>query len=365
MPTLAELLRGYGETALTLGTGAVAAPVGGAYGVYKNVTSPYYGTQEGINLANQEAEKAMNAMTYQPRGQEGQQNLQTLGQLFKESKLPPIIPEVAGFAPLLRKMPLSSKPTDIGAALEKRRVNDFDTLVKEYAKIADSKGGKTLNTDVARELSPEYVVNRTRSAEVHDPSSDFIKQLYSQKLAEPTPKGVSPTVLFTGGGAGAGKTSAIKTLGLDKDVEMTYDTNMATLDSSVKKIKQALDSGRNAKIVYTYRDPVEALTGGSLSRAVNMKKEYGSGRTVPLEEHMKNHMGSREVVGQLLEMYKDDPRVAIDVIDNSRGAGNQVLTTLDKIPQVTDNGLLSKLNKALEMEYASGRIPKDIYEGSK
>jgi len=32
--SLADLLRGYGETALTLGTGAVAAPLVGAYCVY-------------------------------------------------------------------------------------------------------------------------------------------------------------------------------------------------------------------------------------------------------------------------------------------------------------------------------------------
>jgi hypothetical protein len=112
MATLADLLRGYGETALTLGTGAIAAPLGGAYGVYKNVTSPYFGTQKGINLANKEAGKVMESMTYQPRGQKGQQNLQELNVLFNQSKLPPILPEMIGFAPLLRKMPLSSKSSD-------------------------------------------------------------------------------------------------------------------------------------------------------------------------------------------------------------------------------------------------------------
>jgi hypothetical protein len=96
-----------------------------------------------------------------------------------------------------------------------------------------------------------------------------------------------------------------------------------------------------------------------------MAEEFGSGRTVPMKEHARTHTGSREVAGQLQEMYANNPNVAIDVIDNSRGAGNQILTTLDKIPQASDNELLSKLNKALEMEYANKRIPKDIYEGSK
>jgi hypothetical protein len=253
----------------------------------------------------------------------------------------------------------------IGQRLQNRLDNEYDKLVLEYNALKDAKGGRVFNTDVARELSPEYLKNRTLSASVHEPASALIKRMYAERLAQPTPQGVSPTVLFTGGGTGAGKTSAIKNLGLDKDVEMIYDTNMNKLDSATKKIDQALDAGRNVKIVYTYRDPVEALTGGSLPRAVRMAEEFGSGRTVPMKEHARTHTGSREVAGQLQEMYANNPNVAIDVIDNSRGAGNQILTTLDKIPQTSDNELLSKLNKALEVEYANKRIPQDIYEGSK
>jgi len=362
--SLADLLRGYGETALTLGTGAVAAPLGGAYGVYKNVTSPYYGTQEGINFANQEAAKAMNAMTYMPRGQEGQQNLQALGQLFQESKLPPIIPEVVGFAPLLRKMPLSNKPTDIGAALEKRRVNEYQKLVQEYAKIKDSEGGKVLSTDIARELSPEYLVNRTRSAEVHEPSSTFTKQQYAERLSKPVLQGSS--VLFTGGGTGAGKTSSLAAFpDLRKTAEMIYDTNMNKLESAQDKIDQALKAGRKVDLVFTYRDPVEALVEGSLKRAMRMKEELGSGRTVPLKEHLRTHIGSREVIGQLQDIYGDNPNVRIGLIDNRYGKDNpKVAKSLDELPAFDPKQLEKDLRSALEQQYKSGKIDKDIYEAS-
>jgi len=96
MASLADLLRGYGETALTLGTGTVAQPVGSAYGVYKNITSPYYGTKKGLEIANQEADKVINELTYQPRTEVGQQNLQVLSDLFNKSKLPLAIPELTG-----------------------------------------------------------------------------------------------------------------------------------------------------------------------------------------------------------------------------------------------------------------------------
>jgi len=362
--SLADLLRGYGETALTLGTGAVAAPLGGAYGVYKNVTSPYFGTQEGINLANQEAAKAMNAMTYMPRGQEGQQNLQALGQLFQESKLPPIIPEAVGFAPLLRKMPLSNKPTDIGAALEKRRVNEYPKLVSEYAKIKDAEGGKVLNTDVARELSPEYVVNRTRSADVHEPASAFVKQLYAEKLAQPAPEGSS--VMFTGGGTGAGKTSSLSMYpDIAKNAEMIYDTNMNKLESAQKKIDQALNAGRKVDLIYTYRDPVEALTEGSLTRAMGMKKKMGSGRTVPLKEHIRTHTGSKEVMPQLMDIYKDNPNVRMAVVDNSLGKGQARISTLEGLPKLDTKSLEKQLRMALDEEFKAGKITKEVYEASK
>lgn len=362
--SLADLLRGYGETALTLGTGAVAAPLGGAYGVYKNVTSPYFGTQEGINLANQEAAKAMNTMTYMPRGQEGQQNLQALGQLFQESKLPPIISEVAGFAPLLRKMPLSNKPTDIGAVLEKRRVNEYPKLVQEYAKLEESKGGKVLNTDIARELSPDYAANRTLSAKVHEPASAFVKQLYAEKLAQPFKP--NSTVLFTGGGTGAGKTTALENLfpNLSQQAEMIYDTNLNKLESATKKIDQALEAGRNVNIVYVYRDPVESLTEGALTRAERMKKALGSGRTVPIEEHLKTHVGVREVIPQLMEQYKDNPKVSIGVINNTFGKGNAKASTLEELPVFNPAEMSTKLRDALENELKTGKISKETYEGT-
>lgn len=362
--SLADLLRGYGETALTLGTGAVAAPLGGAYGVYKNITSPYYGTQQGINIANQEAEKAINAMTYQPRTEEGQQNLQALGQVFKDSKLPAIIPEVAGFAPLLRKMPLSDKPTDIGAALEKRRINEFDKLAKEYGKLKDAEGGKVVSTDIARELSPEYVVNRTRSAEVHDPSSRFTKQYYAQKLAQPASE--DSRVMFTGGGTGAGKTSSLAAYpDLRKNAEIIFDTNMNKLGSAQSKIDQALEAGRKVDLVFTYRDPVEALVEGSLKRAMRMKEELGSGRTVPLKEHINTHVGSREVIGQLQDIYGDNPNVRIGLIDNRYGKDNpRVAKTLDELPAFEPKQLEKDLRSALEQQYKAGKIDKDIYEAS-
>lgn len=251
-----------------------------------------------------------------------------------------------------------------------RLSNDYTGLASEYAALPSTDGGRILNTDDAREMSPEYRADRTRSADVHEPSSAFVKQMYAEKLSKPTPSGKDNTVLFTAGGTGAGKTTGLQeaqkvSQGI-RDAEMVYDTNMNTFESADKKIQQALKAGRKIGVVYTYRDPVEAMEGGALKRASRMEAEMGTGRTVPIDEHFKTHMGSREVMDRLQEKYGDDHRFHMMVIDNSRGPGNAtVVSGLDKLPRLDHNEVRKGLNDALEKAYRTGSISQAIYEGTR
>ncbi len=267
----------------------------------------------------------------------------------------------------LRKMPKAAAPAldEVGMRLQTRLEKDYPSLVQQYKMIKDSRGGKVLNTDIARELSEDYLKNRTLSANVHEPASSFIKQYYSELLAQPAKEG--SRVLFTGGGTGAGKTSSLQeTLPkIAKEAEIVYDTNMNKLESARKKIDQALESGRKVDLVYTYRDPVEALREGSLSRAMRQVKDIGTGRTVPLKEHIRTHLGSREVMPQLMEAYKDNPNVRIAVVDNSLGKGQARISSLEALPQLDTKTLEKQLRNALEEEFKAGKITKEVYEASK
>lgn len=250
-----------------------------------------------------------------------------------------------------------------GQALRARLVEEPEQLAREYAALEDSQGGVVLNTDTARELSPEYLADRTRSADVHEAASDTVKMLYERKLAEPTPAGLEPVVMFTAGGTGAGKTTAVKAAGdaLGRP-EIVYDTNMNTLASAVQKVEQALEAGRDVRIAYIYRDPVEALTGGAIPRAQRQAKEFGTGRTVPLAEHAKTHTGVRSVMEALAQRYADDNRVQILAIDNSRGRGQSAVVPLESLPRVEQNGLHERLQAALEEARASG-LDERTYRG--
>jgi hypothetical protein len=93
------------EALTTLGTGALAYPLGAAYGLGSNLLSGKYGTAEGARLADEEAAKAAEAMTYTPRTKTGRQAVEGLGDLFEALKIPPIIPELAGLQGMRRPMP--------------------------------------------------------------------------------------------------------------------------------------------------------------------------------------------------------------------------------------------------------------------
>jgi len=103
MATYLDYLTGAGETAATLGSGALAGLLGMPYGVYKGATSGKLGTREANRIAEEEAKRIMQQYTYQPRGQVAPQMLQNLGGLLEASKLPPVIPEAAMLASIPRQ----------------------------------------------------------------------------------------------------------------------------------------------------------------------------------------------------------------------------------------------------------------------
>jgi hypothetical protein len=251
----------------------------------------------------------------------------------------------------------------IGAILSRKTGAGYESAVREYSSLNsgdfDTDNGRILNTDIARELSPAYRRNRTRSAEVHEAASAFVKHMYADKLAQPTPVGKRPAVLFTGGGTGAGKSTGLRALGnAADDAEIIYDTNMNTLSSAVEKIEQALATGREATVLFTYRDPIEAMTGGALPRAQRM------GRTVPLREHARTHQGSAETIHKLAEHYAGDKRVTILAIDNSRGPGNAAVVNVAEIPTFDYNQIERRLYEAATAEYKAGRISEATYRGT-
>ncbi len=244
---------------------------------------------------------------------------------------------------------------------------DLDGAIDQYKNLPDSDGGRIINTDLARELSPDYVADRTLSAAVHEPASAFTKAYYAKLLSEPAAPGKFNEVLFTGGGTGAGKSTALEDALLEKTVrsQIVYDTNLAGFPSSVKKIDEALDAGKDVTIAYVYRDPIEALTGGGEFGGGAIQRAKRMGRTVPVDIHVGTHVRSIETVKDLAKHYDENPNVRIRLIDNTGGKGKafDAGNDLSGLPEYDYNELLKEATDELVKARKEGWLPQKLYEG--
>ena len=116
-PGIGEQIVGAGETALTLGTGAVGGTLGTLagtlQGLSQQILSGQFGTPEAMRAVEQAAAKGAQALTYQPRTQAGQEQVQAVGQVLA-NVLPPVLPAIAAPGAMLQAA-RTAAPT-VGAA---------------------------------------------------------------------------------------------------------------------------------------------------------------------------------------------------------------------------------------------------------
>jgi hypothetical protein len=77
------------QIAATIGSGMIAQPIGAAYGVYKGITSPNYGTQAGIEEGRQAGAELANKLQYQPTSPVAANVLGEVNDVIGAAKLPP------------------------------------------------------------------------------------------------------------------------------------------------------------------------------------------------------------------------------------------------------------------------------------
>jgi len=259
---------------------------------------------------------------------------------------------------------LEGNDKDVEARFGAELAADPVAAEARYAQLKDSDGGRILNTDTARELSADYLKDRSaNSRAVHEPASAFVKWMYARRLAEDPGAGRDNMVLLTAGGTGSGKTTGIRTTlaRLWERSQIIYDTNSNGIDSVSDKIDQAHAAGKTVEFAFTDRDMIESLTNGALKRADRQEKEGGSGRTVPLSEHEATHRGARRTYPQVLERYLADDRVHFNIIDNSHGKENATLVAT--MPPIRYSNAREELIQALEGERKAGRISEAVYRG--
>jgi len=97
------------EVPATIGSSAIAQPIGAAYGAISNVLSPEFGTQEGMRKGENAGGALANALTYRPRSQTGQNAIQTIGEMADVAKIPPYLGNI-GVIPSAIKSAQAASP---------------------------------------------------------------------------------------------------------------------------------------------------------------------------------------------------------------------------------------------------------------
>lgn len=206
----------------------------------------------------------------------------------------------------------------------------------------------TVDADLAKELSGFYAQDPGFANAVHEPSSYLSKAAWTEALN----RDQRPTVIFTGGGSGSGKSYsgpvAREQLNLPVDT-LTFDSALSNVSGSVKRIEEALAKGRTVQIVYT-NTPAKLAFTWSLGRKRLMKSE------VVANAHAK----AAEAVKKIADKYSGNPRVNVSVV-NITGRNNVALGSLADVPVYDYNQLVRGLDEIAKIERNAGKLSEERY----
>jgi len=235
----------------------------------------------------------------------------------------------------------------------------IEQLEADYAALTDEDGnnrtddGHKIDTDLVRELSPDYVADRSRSQELHPYASALTKELFRRALARPVREGKSPVVAFLAGGGGSGKSTAASDTLVAVNADITLDGTLSNLAGAQKNITAALASGRAATVVFVYRSPAKSVDG-AISRAIS------AGRPVPVWALAEAHAKAPQVVKNLARAYHGDDRVGVVAIWNDGAKEEAHTIPVEEVPDVDQDEAEQIFREAVESAGRDGRAGEKL-----
>jgi hypothetical protein len=231
--------------------------------------------------------------------------------------------------------PLTPAQRAVETKFRNEIAKDPEAMKAEYRR----QFGNVLNADNAKELSEDYRNDRTNNAiAVHEPASWLVEQIYKEELAKEPTDGKANYVLFTAGGAGSGKTTALQSSAIGRslqdEAQIVYDGTLRPADKAIKRIDEALAAGKNVVVGYIDRPADQALVAGVLPRAMRI------GRTLPLSEMAQQYSSIRDSMQAVQQKYAKNSRVAMFTIANHGGPQDAKITSLDRLPPSPDTDVI-------------------------
>ena len=224
-------------------------------------------------------------------------------------------------------------------------------LARDYAQLPGTDAGHVIDVDMVRELSPQYRADRSQAARIHRAASDLSKELFAQALARPVAQGRDPVAVFTAGGGGSGKSTAIRQLLGEGRADVTLDGTLSKLERARQQVQAALDSGRDVQIRYVYRSPAKAAQG-AIERAI------ASGRPVPVDVLAQAHANAPRVVKALAQEYAGHEKVEIIFIHNDgESLADAFVAPVEEIPDVDEQEARRAFESAVDAAWRAHHAP--------
>lgn len=177
-PGIGEQLIGAGEAALAAGTGAIGGTVGMIGGTLKGlaeqILSGQFGTPQAARLVEQSAAKGAQALTYAPRTQAGQEQLQAVGQAMQQ--ILPITPLTGELGMIAQGARAAQPAVQAGAGIATEAAQQVAQAVKPAVQKAVttmrervSAVPSTQRGSVGAAATPEALMRETGAAELPVP----------------------------------------------------------------------------------------------------------------------------------------------------------------------------------------------------
>jgi len=155
-PSIGQQIVGAGETALTFGTAATGGTLGTLagtlQGLSQQILSGNFGTPEAMRAVEKAAAEGAQALTYQPRTQAGQEQVQAVGQVLA-NVLPPVLPVIAAPGAVMQATrtaaPTVGAARQIGTAAGQRAATATGQAIAKPVQAATTAVRETLGMEVA------------------------------------------------------------------------------------------------------------------------------------------------------------------------------------------------------------------------
>lgn len=186
-----------------------------------------------------------------------------------------------------------------------------ENIANEYINEIYGSDKNVIDPDELRARAFGIVGYDGTNVSLYGKNDNLIAKVYQKALAKAIADN-NPTVILLTGHAGAGKSTALRTSGIDTSgMGVVYDSAFNTYNSLARAIDTAKEAGikeSDIRVVAVYNDPVTSFSN-TLARA---KKE---GRTVPFNYFFGHAFVSNE--GKLRDLSDNFPEVKIVCLDNS------------------------------------------------